>query len=353
MNKHFQNLHRNDFLSEDLLTEEYTNNGLSDRKIAQKYGTTHNSVRRKRNLFGIPNKYTKKSNKNGSKNRKFSITKEEAQALKDEGKTTQEIASIMGCSRAVAYRRLKELDLCKTKTSTPPYLFYEVELTYIQKQLIIGSVLGDGTISTQSSYSCSHSVKYADYHKHKRDMLSSIHSGKYQIEVHKSKGKDGKNYQSIHFTTGTNKYCNYLRDIFYPNGIKVFPYVLISEYLGIEGLAYWYMDDGATHWNINNYGATCNARLLTYAFSYDQQLAIQKVLMEKFEILSNIKHDKMKGYFQAFSATQSNHLISLIIPYFIPSMMYKIDYEAYKIWRKNKELLKLQEKQGSLNTIQE
>ena len=332
MNKHYENIHRYDFITKELLEEEYVQNGLSDKQIAEKYSVGSKTVVwRKRQKFGIKNKYAAKSNRHAITNRKFSITKNRAQQMLDSNMTFEQISSEMGCSIIVAKRRFKELGLCREQDHAEKYKFWEVELTQVQKQFLVGSTLGDGTITSHGAYSCSHSVKQSHYHKHKRDVLSSIHAGKFQHCIHKAVGVDGKPHESLMFTTGTNKFCAQLRKIYYPDGKKVFPNDFIREHISPQAVAYWYMDDGTAGWNNQYKSNSKGAMILTYGYTYKEQELMKSMFRECFGLVSAIVYDNTKdAYVQQFRTIETPKLFELIKPYIVPSMMYKIDYNVYR-----------------------
>ena len=318
VNKHYEAVHRYDFLTEELLREEYEVNGLTDRKIAEKYNMPSRTVVwRKRKKFGIENKCKNKSNNNASVNRKFNISKEEAEKLLSEGKTFKEIAEVMGCSVLVSKKRFKELGLCKEQKQTSHYSHYDIELTDSQKQMIMGSLLGDGTITVSGAYSCSHSVKQEQYFNKKREILSNLHSD----IVHKY-AHDYEYFQttpeSLHFTTGCNEYLYSLREIYYPKGKKIFPYEYLLKHLEAEGLAYWYCDDGC-------YVKTHRlSKLCTYGYSLQEQELMLKLLQDKFNIDGRIDKSSVDTYFISLRVGSTKTLISLIEPHIIPCMKYKI-----------------------------
>lgn len=319
MNQHYENIHRYDFLTKEILEQEYTINGLSDQQIADKFEMPSKAVVwRKRKKFGIQNRNPAKSNRHAIKNRQFNITKEKAVKLLEDGQTYEKIAAYMGCSIIVAKRRFRELGLTNCQDHVAHYEYWDVKLTDFQKQLLIGSVLGDGTIARQGAYSCSHSSKQADYHKHKMEVLASIHSGKFQHAIHKAQGKNGEHHESLHFTTGCNEFCSKLRQIYYPSGKKIFPHSFLIEQMAVEALAYWYMDDGSYNGS--------NARLCTYGWDYENQLSIQALMKELFDLKTQVKRRKAeRDYYQMLSSAETPKLFALIRPYIIPSMMYKID----------------------------
>jgi len=323
MNKNYEAIHRYDFLTHDLLIEEYVKKGLTDREIAEKYDMPSKVVVwRKRKKYGIENRTPSKSNKNAKKNRKFEITKGEAEKLKQEGKTFREIAAHMGCSEIVAKRRFKEFGLSKEEKQVENFYYYHVNLSKSQKQLLIGSTLGDGFLNKHNAYYTNHSIKQSEYIHHKMEVLSSIHSGSY----HHTDGIDpqGNPTKAISFTTGCNRYIVKLRKEFYPNdGKKIFPYELCMKYLENEGLAYWYMDDGC--WHKSSY----YSRIFINGFAEKCSENVIKFFSNKFNIDSKIHYtrdgnDGEAQFYLSFSVKESQKFIKLVRPYLIPSMMYKI-----------------------------
>lgn len=321
MNKHYDNIHRYDFLNREILEQEYTINGLSDQQIADKFKMPSKTVVwRKRKKFGIKNRTPGKSNVNAVKNRRFNITKPEAIKFLEDGKGYKEIAKHMGCSIIVAKRRFKELGLTKSQDHSEQYAYWNVELSNSQKQLLIGSVLGDGSIAKHGAYSCSHGTKQKGYHRHKTEVLSTIHSGKVQHATHKAQGTDGKHFESLHFTTGCNEFCSGLREIYYPAGKKIFPLKFLMEHMKKEALAYWYMDDGSIRSDKRT------SLLHTYGYSCLNNILMKELFAVKFGLATSLHWDKSSnGYFHYFSTAETPKLFTLIRPYIIPSMLYKID----------------------------
>jgi len=324
MNKNYEAIHRYDFLTHDLLIEEYVKKGLTDREIAEKYDMPSKVVVwRKRKKYGIENRTPSKSNKNAKKNRKFEITKGEAEKLKQEGKTFREIAAHMGCSEIVAKRRFKEFGLSKEEKQVENFYYYHVNLSKSQKQLLIGSTLGDGFLNKHNAYYTNHSIKQSEYIHHKMEVLSSIHSGSY----HHTDGIDpqGNPTKAISFTTGCNRYIVKLRKEFYPNdGKKVFPYELCMKYLENEGLAYWYMDDGS--WKPSHH----MARLYVDGFEKTEIDKIVGFFDAKYNLDARIHKSRIKLntdiqlYNIAFTRESSDRFVELVRPYIISSMTYKI-----------------------------
>lgn len=107
-------------------------------------------------------------------------------------------------------------------------------------QVLLGSLLGDGSIdSTGQFYEC-HSVKQEAYLKLKARVLSGFSPKNREYLV---KSSNGNSYQSIGMSLLKTYYLHELRQEWYPNGKKDFPVAALSK-LNNLGLAIWYMDDG-------------------------------------------------------------------------------------------------------------
>ncbi|KKK78053.1 hypothetical protein LCGC14_2847400, partial [marine sediment metagenome] len=102
-----------------------------------------------------------------------------------------------------------------------------------------------------------------------------------------------------------------------PDGKKIFPYEYLRDNMTGEGLAYWYCDDG--------YIYNRTSRICTYGYSYEEQKLVSKFLQEKFKIDSSIDHRKTRGdYYIRLKIKETQDFISIIRPYMIESMKYKI-----------------------------
>tara|TARA_Y100000310_G_C20609128_1_gene777097 strand:- start:604 stop:1566 length:963 start_codon:yes stop_codon:yes gene_type:complete len=318
MNQDYKSKHRYDFLTKELLENEYCVNGLSDRDIANKYDMPSKTVVwRKRKKFGILNKHKNKSNKNASNNRKFDITLEQAINFREDGLTYKQISEKLGCSLRVINRRFEELGLVKKTDQEEKYKYFNVELGSSQKNMIIGSLLGDGHINKSGAYSCSHSKKQSEYFLHKFHCLDNIFSGKIQTY---SQELCGTQCYSLRATTGCNKFLLQLRDIFYPLGVKIIPYYYLADHLNAEGLAYWICDDGSFHKN-HKY-----MRIYSQSFTHFEHIMMKRIFHKNFGVVPKLVMEKQRGdqLHLKFTVSDSEKIISLIKPYVSLSMKYKI-----------------------------
>ena len=141
------------FLTKELLSKEYTDNKLTDKQIAEKYDIgSKATVWRRRKFHKIANNTPTKSNSHALRNRKFFVNKEQVLDWQFQGKTYEEMAAIVGCSRMVLYRRIKELGLVAECNQAMNNLKLHERLTPLQTKFILGDLLGDGSITNYGMY---------------------------------------------------------------------------------------------------------------------------------------------------------------------------------------------------------
>ena len=106
-------------------------------------------------------------------------------------------------------------------------------------------------------------------------------------------------------------------ELFVVNGHKIIP-ENIADFLSPRALAFWSMDDGSL--------AGSGFYLNTLSYTYAEHIILQKALLNKFNLETNIhKHgDKYKLYIKAKSM---NHFRSIVFPYFVDSFLYKLNYK--------------------------
>jgi len=118
------------------------------------------------------------------------------------------------------------------------------ELSSRQRSLIIGSLLGDGSMSapspTTARFSEGHSLKQREYTDWKADLLGPYVSSRYPST---KRGEDGREFHAWNFATVSTTRLRPFYDLFYTSGHRVFPATL-PEIIDPFVLAVWYMDDG-------------------------------------------------------------------------------------------------------------
>lgn len=184
--------------------------------------------------------------------------------------------------------------------------------------ILVGMLLGDASIDKYGRLELGHSIAQKKYLLYKCDRL------KYFFNFHYNEryaGKD-KKYLECFARSNTSKYLKLLRRIWYkPN--KIINKKMVYK-LNEEGLAYWYLDDGSLIFQKDKNG-NIEARkgyLNTQGFSYEENVILQKMLKDKFNIIVKIHKDK--NYFRLFlNSTELKKLLTIISIYIPEDMYYK------------------------------
>ena len=325
-----------EFLTQELLEEEYIRNGLTDKQIADKYSIgSKATVWRRRKHYGIQNKVPTKSNKNAIINRRFVISKEDALQWQSEGKTYEEMAAVVGCSRMVLYRRIKELGLTDECDESMKKLKWHEPLTSDQCRFLRGDLLGDGSITNWGMYQCNHSHKQKAFIEYKAKLFSNLLSPNFELKERKiDNHQNGKQYRTYYLRTMGNENLKLMHQFFYNNdGVKFFPYEHFTNDLRGKGgmwgefdglsLAAWYMGDGGRKSNIPS--------LYTFGFGYWGNLQIQMFLKQHFDIESIMREDdretrhiSYRYYIAIKKGKDSQRFFDIVRPHMIPYFSYKL-----------------------------
>lgn len=199
-------------------------------------------------------------------------------------------------------------------------------LTSAQHAILVGSLLGDGTLRRQGNrlnalFEVNHSYKHQPYvdwkYKNFEDYILSS-----------PKARLGKGSRiAYRFTTRSLPVFTAYHNWFYVNGVKRIPNDLKLDPLS---LAVWFMDDG------------CKIRsalyLNTQQFTLLEQAFLQKILLDTFRLQSALNRDKQ--YFRIrFTTESSKSLRELIEPYVIECMKYKLANDPVTTASKDKILV--------------
>ena len=205
-------------------------------------------------------------------------------------------------------------------------------LSDVQRQIVIGSVLGDGSISKRNDagwgqFRISHCENQKDYLVWKTDMLWG------SPEIKSTAGKQGdingrsvKRQTQFHITCPSHPELVPIRDEAYsgrPNEIVVGSWVNDLDALG---LAIWYQDDGTLV-------SRRYPRIYTLAMSQDSVERLKEIMWNNFEIeassyVANGNYT-FGGHVLTVGAKCSDKFFSIIAPFVHPSMRYKIP-ESYR-----------------------
>ena len=183
-----------------------------------------------------------------------------------------------------------------------------VALTVPQRELVIGSLLGDGYLMPTTAGWCfrvGHGRQQKAYVDWKFRVLSDL--------VRSAPRSCGKSY---YFRTVTHPEFSGLRQAFYADAPrKGVPVPLILQELTPLGLAVWFMDDGAIDRR--------QLRINTQCFSLEENQVLIEFLQAKFGILARLNRDKDR-YRLRLGEGSVQRFVNLVSPHLIPSMLYKL-----------------------------
>ena len=180
-------------------------------------------------------------------------------------------------------------------------------LTERQKAIIVGCLLGDGTMrcKTNALLEVNHSIKQSEYVEWKFDELRDLVSTK----PHKRFGNAGR--IAYRFTTKSLPQLTEIYKKFYSAGKKIIPDNFQIHPLS---LAVWFMDDGC-----KSYRALY---LNTQKFKVIEQEKLSAMLKEQFGITATLNKDK-KYYRLRIAVSSVDKFLEIIRPYLLPMFCYK------------------------------
>lgn len=205
-------------------------------------------------------------------------------------------------------------------------------LSKIQKQVLLGTILGDGSLLRRDSgkhrLKICHTEKQKGYLYFKRNILKELFLQK-TPNLEKNTFSPNNCYS---FTSIQNQYLDYYSGLFYRNikgkRTKIITRKLLNE-IDTFGLLIWFLDDGTTQFPTSKNKRSFSTRLATYCFSLNENRAIKIWLWQKYRIESRIQYDKIhKQNYIVINSINSKKLLFLFKKFKnkIPKcMLYKLE----------------------------
>jgi len=210
-------------------------------------------------------------------------------------------------------------DLCQDDMLLTP----GSRISQVQREVIIGSLLGDGSLikkaSTQfPSFQERHCLAQRDYLQFKADVLENL---SYPRDVREyNAGEEGFNVgqQMVEWRTNCHPELLPLHETFYATGERRFP-ARVWEELTLLSLAIWFQDDGAGFIAKGNVDPTINiaACSMTPEELDNAAAAIERLTGVRF----NVYYDD--GYLVK-QGVETHKFILAVAPYIHPVMQYKL-----------------------------
>lgn len=188
-----------------------------------------------------------------------------------------------------------------------------IHLTELQKSIIIGTVLGDGSLSETFSKNnlrlqIEHCNAQKEYVFWKYEMLKNLILTPpiYKIQ-----------HRSWAFRTISHPELSEIGRIFYKDYRKILPENL-EKILTPIGLAVWFMDDGVRYQKYGTY--TVN----TQCYTVEEMHQMREILSRKFGIIQTSLHSDHNGWRLYIQKESSERFKRIVKPFILPSMAYKI-----------------------------
>ncbi|MBI5061137.1 MAG: hypothetical protein HZB67_02385 [Candidatus Aenigmarchaeota archaeon] len=211
------------------------------------------------------------------------------------------------------------------------------DLDKVSKQILLGSVLGDGCLSIpklgrNAFFKEEHAVKQEPYLRWKVMYLKKH----FKINV-RSFSRYNRNFISA--TTNCSPILTNFYKSIYKNKIKAVDKKILDE-IDEFGLAVWYCDDG-------NYRLRFGSCVIsTCSFTLEENREIKKWLKNKWDldcVIRTLKRNNHKYFYLEFDVNNANKFL-LLIKNFILSMPDCVWYKVGHLYDGNISLIKFHKK---------
>lgn len=286
---------------------ELSENGLTCQEIKDQLGGSLTTIRKYIKEAGLQtNSKITRLNKEVLQN----ITN-----LLDNGYTNLEIATKLNMSKTTVRKYTHMLNRDTNSFKKKRIVNKHIELTEEQEDLLYGSLLGDMSISkTQKSYrpSISQGGNQEQYFDYKCDVFKDLIGKPNKCKRYDKRTKKYYNKYSVKLLA--NNIYKKFYNLLYKDGIKTITDKWLSHVTPL-GLAVWFMDDGSN----------CGT-IATNCFTKDECLLIQQWIKSEYNIETTLQVQRKKNIqYVIYIRKKSRKLFyNIIIPYIIPSMLYKL-----------------------------
>lgn len=235
--------------------------------------------------------------------------------------TTRQIADLYNCDKNVISRILKRNCIEIKRYKRDYAFFYEQNLSPIQKELIYGSMLGDGGVYKHHDgvnscrYTETHAISQLEYLKWKKDILCNFVSNDIKI-LDNTYSKTYGTKPTCVLQSVLHKDFVDIRNFFYPTGIKVIPYFVLTPL----SLAAWFFDDGSVSANGRN---SYFASLHTEGFDRESIEVARGMLRDCFGLQTYLINVTQSMNVIRFNHVNYMKVCEIIRPYTQPCMAYK------------------------------
>lgn len=286
----------------------YIDEKLSSNEIGKIIGKTGKTVLYHLKQMGIEIRPVKK------------IDQEEFEQLWNQGKSDKEIAEYFGVEETTIKTYRTRGENAGKFNVTRYFSQEEHELSEMQEQMILGSLLGDMSLRLDESNRNNNARLYIVQSRQQEELfmkkveILSEFMGSYRLYTPNPDKRTGKVYESWRGNSKAHKVFTDIFTLLYPNGIKTITQEYLNKINNPIALAYWFMDDGSN-----------NGTLATNCFSEQEVNLLMYWLKNKWGIESR-KWNQEEHFVINIPKESRLDFERLIFPYMIPSMYYKLKF---------------------------
>lgn len=210
--------------------------------------------------------------------------------------------------------------LCKNKDNQQGSWYNEsVLITQRQKDIIIGSILGDGHLDKSPESETRLQLKQSSEKKEYIFWLYEELRG-----LCRSSPKQRKDNKQWYFASRYLPELTQLRKSFYPSGRKTVPKNIADFLKNTISLAVWFMDDGTLDWREKDHYAF---RVTTNCFSIEENELLVKALRDNFAIEATAQTTLIRGKRYPrihIGADGRDRFLKLIQPFVLDCFRHKL-----------------------------
>lgn len=248
------------------------------------------------------------------------INQDEFEKLWKEGKSDKEISEYFGVSELTIKTFRTKGENAGKFNLIRNFSQEEHKLSEIQEQMILGSLLGDMSLSTpgvnrqvNSRLAIVQSEQQEELYMKKVEILGEF-MGSYRLFTPKPDSRTGKVYKSWRGNSKAHKVFTNIYNLLYPNGVKTLTIEYLNKITHPIALAYWFMDDGCA-----------SGSIATNCFSEQEVDLLITWMQEKWDIQCTKQH-QLDNFIIYFPKESRLDFERLIFPYMLPSMYYKLKF---------------------------
>lgn len=189
-----------------------------------------------------------------------------------------------------------------------------LKLSDLQKEIVFGTILGDGCLITSRSGRAArlqvrHNVKHQEYVEWKYNFFSKWVLTPPRLDTHND---------SWYFRTVSHPGLMEIKRLFYQGSKRFIPENITDFLKSPLSLAVWLMDDGNGS-KIRKY-----FRISSYGFGLSGNLLLKHCLEQNFSLRVTVYKDT-KGYQIYFPKESALQLYKMVEPYIVACMRYKFN----------------------------